>query len=568
MKTKITCLNIMGDSLSDTGTLNEEFLVGVVPMSFLSGLSGKSPRGRFTNGFLWADFVAASLIGQLLTDRARKKSLLAQPDNDNTELPKQENAERKKLRAQINADLGDQIISNENRLRSQNEEAFTLDDNKQVLFEGHRFARYFCEGGLTSHTYTDDIILDPSKQVSRLILSNLESKRKLLLDDDKRYEDSLKKQLDREFKKRGKQLYHSHKEKLNALIAREKRETLTIELSGANDLITVNEKPTLEAVDLAVKARIKNIKQLIENGYTNFVLFNLPDLSLTPRFQRASEEERENARECSEHFNKLLADKCAALNDKYKNRKYPASVNVFDINALFQKVYDNPEEYGFDKNKLKSPFIESEEYKNNKNNPDNQKNHTSPSTGFMFWDNVHPTADMHAIWGAEFEKEFGKTHRLESPASNNDFKFEPRDLRFFDTLNLDRPKSTAAPLPEDVSQVLKKIKRHTNSIIQNSKKHPDNIKHEIRLQKAEILTQLVSEIYNHYGDLQEIRATLARLKNSDDKLAIIKTHQHPLRDRLFWKRKTYSEEKIDVLLDRVNYHIQKKDLFKQQSKAL
>ena len=50
---KITQLIIMGDSLSDRGTLNQRKLFGLIPMSYLSGLSSKSPRGRFTNGFLW-----------------------------------------------------------------------------------------------------------------------------------------------------------------------------------------------------------------------------------------------------------------------------------------------------------------------------------------------------------------------------------------------------------------------------------------------------------------------------------------------------------------------------------
>ncbi len=51
--TKITHLVVLGDSLSDRGTLNKRELLGFIPMSYLSGLRSKSPKGRFTNGFLW-----------------------------------------------------------------------------------------------------------------------------------------------------------------------------------------------------------------------------------------------------------------------------------------------------------------------------------------------------------------------------------------------------------------------------------------------------------------------------------------------------------------------------------
>ena len=64
-----------------------------------------------------------------------------------------------------------------------------------------------------------------------------------------------------------------------------KIKTLVIEWSGANDLITVNLHPNIKTAQRAVNARIENIEKLIEQGYQHFVLINLSDLSLTPRYQ-------------------------------------------------------------------------------------------------------------------------------------------------------------------------------------------------------------------------------------------------------------------------------------------
>ncbi len=90
------------------------------------------------------------------------------------------------------------------------------------------------------------------------MVSNLSEKRSLLLEDD------IKHKLDSEHK--------SH--------------TLVLEWSGANDLITVNSEPNIAAIHHSIASRVRNLKELIKNGYRNFTLFNLPDLSLTPYYQK------------------------------------------------------------------------------------------------------------------------------------------------------------------------------------------------------------------------------------------------------------------------------------------
>lgn len=58
--TQIARLIVLGDSLSDRGTLNKRKLLSFIPMSYLSGLSSKAPKGRFTNGYLWGDYVCTT----------------------------------------------------------------------------------------------------------------------------------------------------------------------------------------------------------------------------------------------------------------------------------------------------------------------------------------------------------------------------------------------------------------------------------------------------------------------------------------------------------------------------
>lgn len=168
----------------------------------------------------------------------------------------------------------------------------------------------------------------------------------------------------------------------------DKAETLVIEWSGANDLITVNKEPSLLAVDKAIAARINNIKKMIEHGYYNFLLFNLPNLALTPRFKAKSQQEADRAQWCCEYFNKRLQSAC---NNLYQD--YPfCSIRVFDINTKFKDVYEHPENYHLDKNKQTIPYTSSDDF-------DNAKDGISKSTGYTYYDDVHPTADVHAILG-------------------------------------------------------------------------------------------------------------------------------------------------------------------------
>ncbi|KTD65471.1 SGNH/GDSL hydrolase family protein [Legionella spiritensis] len=499
----MTHVVVLGDSLSDKGTMDRRKLFGLIPMSYFSGLSSKSPRGRFTNGFLWGDFIAAGMAEQFLIDRTRRKAHL-------------------KRNARDNADLADKILDDERGIRERNEEAFSLDDDGHVFFEGHQYARFYCEGGLTAHDYSGEFTFDLSKEGAREIVATLEKKRELLLNDDEKYDVS----------------------------EQEKNDTLVIEWSGANDLITVNERPTNEEADKAVAERIKNIEQLIEHGYRNFVLFNLPDLSLTPRYQRQDEIEQQNAQVVSKHFNEQLAKKCRALQEKYKDASPPVFLDVFDVSSLLTQVYDNPEEYGFEKGKLTQPYTESEEFSEHWADPVDRKEHISPSEGYMFWDDVHPTADMHTWLGEKFKEQYSKTFKFEAWASRHATEQQhqrnktEKQLAY---LNIDVPESQY-PLPKDVGDILQKLKTHAASMKTSRKTG--------RVKKGSILLAFVAHIKKQNGDMQDIKEEIENFKKDHELYNIVKKHNHPVYDFFRSKTTTRSEDYIEQLLSTVQEHIE------------
>lgn len=150
---------MMGDSLSDRGTLDHKHLLGVIPMSKLSGLEGRSPLGRFTNGYVWSDHLGALIAEDFLIKDLEQKGSTEE-------------------------DIADAIIIHRKKFENLLESSFDLDHDRYINFEHLDFIRNFDEGGLTAHDYS----WKPSKSVprffSRIILSTLSSMRKKLLEDD------------------------------------------------------------------------------------------------------------------------------------------------------------------------------------------------------------------------------------------------------------------------------------------------------------------------------------------------------------------------------------------------
>ncbi|KTD41664.1 SGNH/GDSL hydrolase family protein [Legionella parisiensis] len=427
----------------------------------------KSPKDRFTNGYTWADVLRATLISKFLNDDKIKKDstnrfgkynldnadisddIIAQSPHqrkrytleeveaesnqvkrkkrlqdreighlftieeentpnvsekprhmvDSTDiadatiaqryknnakrafLMKKEELPKTKLR-ESSDDISDEVITDP-RYRKDIEEYYSLDNGRTAQYNGQTFFANYAQGGATSHDYSWSglflSILSPFTSIklffTRLMVSNLSKQVDQFLEDVEKQE-----------------------------ISDEKEKTLVTVFSGANDLITVNAEPTREAADLAIKSNLENIKRLMDKGYKNIVLCNLPDLSLTPRFKGTAKEKQ--AHEIAKYYNEQLQAKLQDLiRDELAKRHSDFSIDLFDINTVFSGIYTDVEKNGkqskyaqfFDATKLKEAYKDSPDYKIN---PDG----TSPGSKHMFWDDVHPTATMHALLMSEFYK--------------------------------------------------------------------------------------------------------------------------------------------------------------------
>jgi len=248
-----------------------------------------------------------------------------------------------------------------------------LNDPREIKHHHSDFIRTYNEGGATADEYTDKFTTNLKLLATRKMITNLTQLRDEMLGDNE----------------------------ARGVTPEEKEKTLISEWIGANDLITVNERPTEEAAKKAVDARIKHLEILAEHGYKHFVSFNLPDLSLTPRYQRMSLKERLNAQKVSKYFNDRLTDQVTELQKKHPD----CSFDIFDINAIFQDAYKHPQKYGFDPDKKKSPIIESKGF-NFK--AVNDKEHRD----YIFWDDVHPSAAVHQLLSDKFDEFVSKKYNI------------------------------------------------------------------------------------------------------------------------------------------------------------
>lgn len=372
MQTRPTIRHVvsLGDSLTDRGTMYKRTLFGI-PLRYLIGLDKTSAKGRFTNGYTWNDDFGTMLADMLIAKDYEKKSNCVAASLSGASAA----SAAKPKRSLSASDLADDIIDDDFTIVDQVNETYSLDDDKLIQYKGTDFLRSHAEGGLTSHDYSNEVI--SSKIFERAVVSNLAAKRKELLAEDVTRNTS----------------------------AEEKSQTLVTELSGANDMITVNDRPTKEIVNKAIAARIENLKELINNGYQHFVLANLPDLSLTPKCQSWSDEDKANLKECIIYFNAQLKQACDTVQTENPN----ININVFDIYPIFTNVMANPEAFGLDKSKQSQPYTSSVDF--------NIENGVSHAPGYTFWDDLHPTAHVHSIIADNFYGEYSQKFDFEPPTS-------------------------------------------------------------------------------------------------------------------------------------------------------
>lgn len=345
-KEQIKYLVVLGDSLSDRGTFKTK-------KSWLGPLILKdSPKARFTDAEVWGDVLARDLA-----DKAIHKKLV--------KLKQKVEAYTKKCEQDLDAKQRkhyEHKLSNAKKaIEALKLERTSTAHHRKVNYAGQRFFRSYAEGGLTTGIHSLFEWQPINILSSRALLTNMKEKIKRLLRDDKYYSTSDK----------------------------QKKQTLVVEWSGANDLLTVNKELSFEVAEKAVHDRIKHVRSLVDQGYTHVVLFNLPDFSLTPRFQARSKKEQQKARAVSNYYNDLLKKEM----DKLKTEVQVEQLDVFDVNTLFKQEINA---------RLKKGEKVFE---------------IAPSTGvegsgahqnYLFFDDVHPTAQLQNKIASQFLKSYGE----------------------------------------------------------------------------------------------------------------------------------------------------------------
>ncbi len=136
MKTrKISHLVTEGDSLSDRGTLNKRYIMGIIPMSWISGLVKYSPRGRFTNGLAWSDHVIAMFANVFLLDELKKDHQVERIDELRGELGLLLVDKPKRKYGLESIDISDAIIAHDAHVEKLVQNSYSLDDDRHLMYK-------------------------------------------------------------------------------------------------------------------------------------------------------------------------------------------------------------------------------------------------------------------------------------------------------------------------------------------------------------------------------------------------------------------------------------------------
>jgi phospholipase/lecithinase/hemolysin len=152
--------------------------------------------------------------------------------------------------------------------------------------------------------------------------------------------------------------------------------------AGANDLI---DGQTIMSVP--VSSLQESISRLVMDGARQFLVFNLPPLGETPRFN-GSQSTRDQYNMRSDQFNTALA----TMLDGIETSNSDVTIHRLDVNAMFEQVLADPAAFGLvNVTAPAAPGLEpgATSYNTSQIVPNPHQ--------YLFWDDLHPTAAVHAI---------------------------------------------------------------------------------------------------------------------------------------------------------------------------
>ena len=149
---------------------------------------------------------------------------------------------------------------------------------------------------------------------------------------------------------------------------------------GSNDYLGANSNPD-DVID-NIEAEIESLHEL---GAREFLLVNLPDLGAIPEVNNPELAFDPAAlTQLTDTHNTLLDSSAEELNDTLTGAK----IEVLDVNALFDEIVANPDEFGI--TNVTESFLDPTTFTPTAGaNPDK----------FLFYDTFHPTAAVHALVG-------------------------------------------------------------------------------------------------------------------------------------------------------------------------
>jgi thermolabile hemolysin len=159
---------------------------------------------------------------------------------------------------------------------------------------------------------------------------------------------------------------------------------LYVVFAGANDLLQGQTN-----MSVPVNSLQTSINSLISKGARNFLVVNLPPLGDTPRFNKtATDMSTYNLR--SQQYNSTLATMVASTHASHLTTTF----YQYDLTALFNQALANPALFGLiNVTNSSAPGLSPGD-----TSYDASQEAPNPNQ-YLFWDDVHPTANVHAILG-------------------------------------------------------------------------------------------------------------------------------------------------------------------------
>src|SRR4051794_640083 len=158
--------------------------------------------------------------------------------------------------------------------------------------------------------------------------------------------------------------------------------TLYVVFAGANDLLQGQTNMTVPVNSLQT-----SMNRLVTAGARTFLVFNLPPLGNTPRFN-GSASTMTQYNNLTQQYNTALATMVNGL-----HASNPAvTVYQFDVSALVKSAITNPQAFGLTNvTNSAAPGLTP-----GASSYDTSKEVPNPNE-YVFWDDIHPTTFVHAI---------------------------------------------------------------------------------------------------------------------------------------------------------------------------